>query len=131
LIRELLLQPAKQLFIFLIAATENGHQERKARQIVGDLRNQVKPFLRSESGDDAYHWKFEVGICKAELLKKVALAIFFAFEVADGKLPENVCIPLRVPLTIVNTIENAGDRGGTLAQHAFKTKPVFRCLDFV
>ena len=49
--------------------------------------------------------------------------------VRDGKLPENVCIPLRVPLTLVNTIENAGDRGGTLAKHAFETEAVLGCLE--
>jgi len=66
LLRKLALQTAKHLFIFFVATAQHGHDQRQAGQVVGNLRDQVKSFLRSEPGDNAHHRKLRVSIGNAE-----------------------------------------------------------------
>ena len=100
------------------------------RQTVGDLQDQVEPLLRRKARDDADDRQLRV-VRQAEFFQQIALARRLAAEVVGRIVRGDERIGLRIPLAVVDAIQNARDGAAARAQHAFQTKAVLRRLDLL
>src|SRR6266481_955118 len=129
LVRHLAVQLAEQVFIQLVAAAENRENHWQPGQIDGDLRDEIKALLRHEARDD-YHPP-RAGFGDSKFLQQIALTLLFAVKVLARVRLRDEFVFFRRPLVVIHAIEDAGQRAGAAAQHAFESKTVFAGLDLL
>ena len=87
-----------------------GQQNLFESQAVHDLANQIKTFLRGKARNDADHRRAFVGLAKSETRQQIPLAFGFSAEVICRVVGGNESIRPRVPLLVINSIQNPRHR---------------------
>ncbi len=121
----------KHFLIEPVAAAEHGQQDVFERQPVHDLPDQVKTLLRGKARNDANHRRVFVSLIKPEAGKQVPLAFYFPAEILRRVVGGNEFVGLRVPLLIINPVQDSGHGLRPLLEHALKAETEFRRLNFL
>ena len=102
-----------------------------AKEAIGDLGDEVEALHGGEAGDDAEDRGGVGDLLATKGVQQVAAALDLPGEVLGGVVGGDVVVGGRVPLGVVDAIEDAVEVGGALAEDIVEAVAEFGSLDLL